>query len=269
MKEHVEGEAIVEPCPYQLNNEQTCSLTKGHGGPHRIWNVPIPPSDPNFARDVANLTAQQRANLGLKSRCEYHFRGGLQCILPLNHEGGHQDLSDFRSLPLKSATLTRLPLSGGLGNFPYDEGQVLEFVNDIFEVYLKAGLTPDRGAGIWLGRMQFDAITEGYPAARQKHLNNLRSIIGNFQPQPIKPPVPPVDPDLTPRQQFMEWVKGKVFAQHTLENLEPTMNAAGWELTGPNALGQRTKVRPPYSHWFRVGFGEGDWVWVDQGEPKT
>lgn len=84
-------------------------------------------------------------------------------------------------------------------------------------------------------------------------------------PTPVDPPRP-IDPPRTPQQQFALWVAGKPFGQRTLLELEPTMNAAGWLLTPPNAAGDRTKVRPPNSHWFRVGFGEKKWVWLDQGE---
>ena len=37
-------------------------------------------------------------------------------------------------------------------------------------VYQTAGERPDPSAVVWLGRMQFDAVTIGYAAARAKHL---------------------------------------------------------------------------------------------------
>lgn len=85
--------------------------------------------------------------------------------------------------------------------------------------------------------------------------------------QPVKPPVPPfVPPTGTPREQFMTLVAGKPFGQQTLLDLEPTLNAMGWQLTPPNAVGERTKVHPPGGPWTRVGFGEGFWVWTPQAE---
>lgn len=89
-------------------------------------------------------------------------------------------------------------------------------------------------------------------------------------PQPVTPPVvdPPahMPPGATPWDQFMAAVAGRPFGQATLLELEPTLVASGWQLTPPNALGDRTKVHPPGGPWTRVGFGEGHWVWVPQAE---
>lgn len=82
-------------------------------------------------------------------------------------------------------------------------------------------------------------------------------------PKPVDPPKP-IDPTRTPQQQFALWVAGKPFGQQTLLDLEPTLNAAGWALTPPNANRERTKVLPPSGPWTRVGFGEGYWVWIEQ-----
>jgi hypothetical protein len=78
--------------------------------------------------------------------------------------------------------------------------------------------------------------------------------------------VPVVPPGATPRERFMALVAGKPFGQKTLLDLEPTLNAMGWLLTPPNAVGERTKVHPPGGPWTRVGFGEGQWVWIPQAD---
>ena len=87
-------------------------------------------------------------------------------------------------------------------------------------------------------------------------------------PTPVVPtPVVPVFPPGTSlREQFMTLVAGKPFGQKTLLDLEPTLNAMGWLLTPPNAAGERTKVHPPSGPWTRVGFGEGQWVWIPQAD---
>ena len=147
---------------------------------------------------------------------------------------------------------------------PYDEQQVLQFTDDAFTAFIAAGVVPDKGAAIWLGRMQFDAVTMGYPASRAKHLAALRDTLG-AAPEPRPDPKPPLV-TLSPRDQFDMWVFGKPFGQQTLLELEPVMKAAGWELTPPNSKGERTKVHPPGGPWTRVGFGEGRWMWLPQPE---
>lgn len=151
---------------------------------------------------------------------------------------------------------------------PYDEQQVLAFVDDVFEALDSVHISPDKGTAIWLGRMQFDAVTMGYPAARAKHLAALCATLGIQENKPpvVDPDPPQPDPRLSPREQFFAWVDGKPFSQQTLLDLEPTMKAAGWELTPPNANGDRTKVYPPGGPWIRVGLGEGQWIWLPQAE---
>ena len=69
---------------------------------------------------------------------------------------------------------------------------------------------------------------------------------------------------------FASLVVGKPFGQATLLALEPTLAQYCIALTPPNAAGDRTKIGDPVSgHWVRVGFGEGDWVWVVQGDVYT
>jgi hypothetical protein len=104
------------------------------------------------------------------------------------------------------------------------------------------------------------------------------------QPVPVVQPGPgppsgilPVTQGLAPREQFLAWVAGQPFGQATLLKLEPTLNAHGWLLTPPNAVGDRTKIHPPGGPWVRVGFGEGmamppgtpdiaKWVWIEQSD---
>lgn len=91
-------------------------------------------------------------------------------------------------------------------------------------------------------------------------------------PPPPKPPqqiYPSYAPDYVGRERdwFSVLVFGKPFDQQTLLDLEPTFNAAGWLLTPPNAKGERTKLKPGSAlPWTRVGFGEGQWVWIPQAE---
>ncbi len=98
--------------------------------------------------------------------------------------------------------------------------------------------------------------------------------LGKVDPgEPVIPIIPPSEPTvvmpgegLPPKERFFALVAGYPFNQKTLNDLEPTLNAAGWLLTPPNAQGDRTKVHPPQGPWTRVGFGEGHWVWVEQVE---
>lgn len=84
-------------------------------------------------------------------------------------------------------------------------------------------------------------------------------------PDPPQPTPPSYKPGMNPEAWFRSLVVGKPFGQQTLLDLEPTLNVNGWILTTPNAAGDRTKVKPPdYPNYFRVGFGEGYWVWLEQ-----
>jgi hypothetical protein len=66
---------------------------------------------------------------------------------------------------------------------------------------------------------------------------------------------------------FDSLVQGRPFSQQTLLDLEPTLAQYGIKLTPPNAAGERTKIGDPIGrHWTRVGFGEGHWVWMVQGD---
>src|SRR5437773_12246158 len=77
-------------------------------------------------------------------------------------------------------------------------------------------------------------------------------------------------PNNDTRSLFFSLVAGKPFGQATLTGLEPTLAQYCIQLTAPNAAGDRTKIGDPVSHrWTRVGFGEGQWVWVVQGDVYT
>lgn len=65
---------------------------------------------------------------------------------------------------------------------------------------------------------------------------------------------------------FLSQVAGKPFTQQTLVELQPALACVGSQLTPANANGERTKIYDPTSErWTRVGFGEGQWVWMVQG----
>ncbi len=87
-----------------------------------------------------------------------------------------------------------------------------------------------------------------------------------FQPPlpiPPQPILPPYVAGMDPHAWFLEVVAGQPFGQATLVADEPLLMANSWLLTPPNAAGDRTKVKPPdYPNYFRVGFGEGYWVWI-------
>lgn len=96
---------------------------------------------------------------------------------------------------------------------------------------------------------------------------NLEVPVEPVEPVPIPPePNYPIKPDnMTDREWFDSLVEGKPFGQQTLLDLEPTLNWNDWQLTPPNAVGDRTKILPADAdNWVRVGFGEGEWVWVIQ-----
>lgn len=61
---------------------------------------------------------------------------------------------------------------------PYDEAEVLAFAGDLWDAYEAAGFGSDKGIWmIWVGRMQFDAVTTGYAAARAKHLAAVQQVL--------------------------------------------------------------------------------------------
>ncbi len=85
----------------------------------------------------------------------------------------------------------------------------------------------------------------------------------NDGPQP--PSDLPRQGELSDYDFFALLVLDKPFGQQTVLDLEPTLKANGWELTPPNAAGERTKLfAAKTKKWIRVGFGEGRWVWKVQ-----
>lgn len=74
-------------------------------------------------------------------------------------------------------------------------------------------------------------------------------------------------PNNDTRALFLSLVAGRPFGQQTLLDIAGPLAAYCIQLTPPNAAGDRTKIGDPISHrWVRVGFGEGQWVWVVQSD---
>jgi hypothetical protein len=68
------------------------------------------------------------------------------------------------------------------------------------------------------------------------------------------------------RDWFMGTVQGRPWNQQTLLELEEILGKSGSRLTPANAAGERTKIwDPTIQDWVRVGFGEGQPVWIPQG----
>lgn len=152
-----------------------------------------------------------------------------------------------------------------------------------------------------LGSYQQYAAREGrlapYRGYGQSATETLGAMLGLTPAQIAPPPPPPAQlmpggtlggmAGLTPQQaaaaanasdpqspaaaggNYQAWfnslIQGKPFNQQTLLDLEPTLNKYGVQLTPPNAVGDRTKIGLPNGQWVRVGFGEGQPVWVPQG----
>ncbi len=67
---------------------------------------------------------------------------------------------------------------------------------------------------------------------------------------------------------FMSLVGNQPWNQQTFNSLVPQLQAAGIQITPPNANGDQTKIGIPDgqggTQWVRVGFGEGHPVWIPQ-----
>jgi hypothetical protein len=61
---------------------------------------------------------------------------------------------------------------------PYDEQQGIAFQQDVIAAYTEAGRAPDLANVVWSNRMTYDAVTQGYPLARARHLAELRRQLG-------------------------------------------------------------------------------------------
>lgn len=152
---------------------------------------------------------------------------------------------------------------------PYDEGQVLAFIDDATAAYLEAHRSPDPHALVWVARMQFDAITMGYQSSRAKHLAEVRDALGLTPPATTTPIWPPViGGDY--REWFMGLVEGRPFSMDTLQALSDlgALASANVVLSPRNADHELTKIGLPNTDgsrtWVRVGFGEDRWVWMVQ-----
>lgn len=87
-------------------------------------------------------------------------------------------------------------------------------------------------------------------------------------PAPAVTNILPITSGLSYQSQFMAWVSDKPFGQQTLLDLQPTLLAHGWKLEKPNAENVVTKLYTPDGSVYRVGFGEGHWVWLLEYTPK-
>lgn len=72
-------------------------------------------------------------------------------------------------------------------SYPYDEQEVIGFCQDCATAFAKAGQLWNPAAGVWVGRMQFDAVTLGYAISRAKHLRELYVVLGLTPPFPQPP----------------------------------------------------------------------------------
>jgi hypothetical protein len=71
---------------------------------------------------------------------------------------------------------------------PFDESQVVAFLADVSASFGEAHRDMDLQSLVFPARMQFDAVTMGYQAARFKHLRELRLALGLRVPPPSQPP---------------------------------------------------------------------------------
>lgn len=74
-----------------------------------------------------------------------------------------------------------------MSSYPYDDDQVAGFCTDCETAFNKAGQVWNARAGVWPARMQFDAVTIGYEAARSKQLRLLYVALGLTPPFPQAP----------------------------------------------------------------------------------
>lgn len=64
----------------------------------------------------------------------------------------------------------------------YNEQACVAFEQDVVQMYKKYFRQPDLQNVVWATRMQFDAVTMGYPASRAKHLAELERALGGTAP---------------------------------------------------------------------------------------
>lgn len=88
---------------------------------------------------------------------------------------------------------------------PYDESQVNAFESDVAAAFASVNRVLDPANVVWAARMQFDAVTMGYSAARAKQLAALRVELG------ITPKPSPVTRNLVSRGMFFGLDNGELF----------------------------------------------------------
>lgn len=138
-------------------------------------------------------------------------------------------------------------------------------------VLMVDGRPYELGTGAGLQTANLPDVQNPDPGANTDPNNPDAGTPGGTPPPPA-PPAPPANPgpqNGDVQGWFMSLVQGKPVTQETLLSLEPTLKQAGWIITPPNAAGERTKVGIPDGRggfdWYRVGFGEGRWMWIHQG----
>lgn len=77
---------------------------------------------------------------------------------------------------------------------PYDEQEIIAFIDDAVKVYQEAKTGTNAYALVWVARVQFDAFDMGYSASRAKHLIELRQALG-LGPTPDVTPKAPLTED--------------------------------------------------------------------------
>lgn len=103
----------------------------------------------------------------------------------------------------------------------------------------------------------------------------MYGVPGDLQPQDWwsqnAPPVSQPMNQAAPAGGFnLDWLKGLIgnqpWNQQTFNSLIPQFQQYGIQVTPPNAEGDQTKINIPGQGWVRVGFGEGQPVWIPQGD---
>ncbi len=98
----------------------------------------------------------------------------------------------------------------------YDEGQVTGFLDDAVSLYQTAHAAINPYALIWACRMQFDAVTLGYPAARSKHLHALWQQLGQHGSEPVVIAIPtdPQPPNIQTRDRAAVLLRVQWWLRH-------------------------------------------------------
>jgi len=117
-----------------------------------------------------------------------------------------------------------------------------------------------------LTKLDFGGIVPSKPQAEKESSKPETSEVESTAGASANSAIPIYVPgEINPETWFRQITVGMPFGQNTLLSLEPVLNANGWTLIEANETGERVKVKPPdYQNYYRVGFGEGHWVWVKQ-----